>query len=185
MVTLIYRGVKLKYLSCDGDINITSVDCRNMVRCDLSFVTPLTERVLFESMSATGENISFLHISQCANIKLLGEALKNLRRLHTLVLDLTQLDDTRLHDYFPVSIRRVIYSDTGVSVKVIKSMVEWSKSQDVCVKCELAWCIKAMSEDEKYGYDWIKQQDGIDFEASNIPTTGIRWSKRLNLEVNN
>ncbi|XP_052251305.1 uncharacterized protein LOC127858315 isoform X5 [Dreissena polymorpha] len=157
------QGVKLKYLLCVGNTNITSVDCSNMVTCSIGNVTPLTERVLFESMSATGENISFLHITRCANIKLLCEALKNLRRLHTLLLVHTHLDDTRLHDYFPVSIRRVMYLDTRVSVKVIQSMVEWSKSQDVCVKFELLKRSINLSKDEKYVYDWIKQQDGIDF----------------------
>ncbi|KAH3707953.1 hypothetical protein DPMN_067474 [Dreissena polymorpha] len=80
------QGVKLKYLACDGDINITSVDCSNMVSCELSYVTPLTERVLFESMSATGEKISRLEIENCENIELLCETLQHLKRLQTLLL---------------------------------------------------------------------------------------------------
>ncbi|KAH3707958.1 hypothetical protein DPMN_067379 [Dreissena polymorpha] len=180
------QGVKLKYLACGNDTNITSVDCSNMVRCKLYSVTPLTERVLFESMSATGENISRLHIEICTNIELLCETLQNLRRLHTLELDLTHLDDTRLHDYFPVSIRRVMYSGTRVSVKVIKSMVEWTKSRVVCVECELAWFTNDLSADEKYVCDWIKQQDGIDCHDRHRTAIfpSICWSKRLNLEVN-
>ncbi|XP_052251519.1 uncharacterized protein LOC127858418 isoform X2 [Dreissena polymorpha] len=185
------QGVKLKYLECGIKINITSVDCSNMVSCTLTKVTQLTERVLFESLSATGENIRFLNIDRCANIKLFCEALKNLKCLHTLKLTDTQLDDTQLHDYSPVSIRLVRYCRTRVSVQVIKSMVEWSKSRDVCVKCELAWSTDDLSEDAKYVCDWIKQQDGIafyDYSDTIIPIracTNICWSKRLNLEVNN
>ncbi|XP_052217673.1 uncharacterized protein LOC127835339 isoform X1 [Dreissena polymorpha] len=186
------HGVQLKYLLCCADIDITSVDCSNMVSCRLNNVTPLTERVLFESMSATGENISFLGISECTNIQLFCEALQNLRRLHTLELRHTLLDDMPLHDHFPVSIRRVRYIATRVSVQVIKSMVEWSKSRDVCVKCKINWCT-VLSADWQYVCDWIKQQDGIDFHEPKNHTkpyhtknhTRICWSKRVNLEVNN
>ncbi|KAH3707964.1 uncharacterized protein LOC127858420 [Dreissena polymorpha] len=187
------HGVKLKYLSCGRDINITSIDCNNMVGCSLDNGTPLTERVLFKSMSTTGENIIFLVISNCANIELFCEALQNLRHLQRLELMNTQLDDAQLHDYFPVSIRLVRYCRTRVSGRVIKSMVEWSKSRDVFVTCELVQHVLYkidLSEDYEYIFDWIKQQDGIDFHgpsglARSPGYTSISWSKRLNLEVNN
>ncbi|KAH3725012.1 uncharacterized protein LOC127853256 [Dreissena polymorpha] len=171
------HGLKLKYFACRGYNGVHNLDFSNMVKCELQIVEPSEERVIFKSMSTTGENIKFLVIEKCTSVDLLCTSLTNMRSLHRLTLFNTKLANTPLHDYLPESIREVKFYKPSVSNQVIRSMLKWSQSRDVCVKCKLITCsISYLSSDEMNVFHWIQQQGGIVIEY--ISSNGICWSSR-------
>ncbi|KAH3749581.1 hypothetical protein DPMN_184082 [Dreissena polymorpha] len=150
------QGVKLKYLSCRYKTDISNLDCTFMRACEIVF-TRLSEDRILQSMSVTGKSIRSLVLAFATSTGLCA-ALPNLTSLHTLNLFSTGLAVSQL-SHLPESIRKVVYQCIRVSTQDIKSMVEWSKSRDACVCCELSLCF--ISDNETDICHWIKQQDGI------------------------
>ncbi|XP_052234887.1 uncharacterized protein LOC127847196 isoform X2 [Dreissena polymorpha] len=150
------QGLKLKYL-CSGYTDISNLDCTFMRACDITFLSRLSEDHILQSMSVTGKNIRSLHLAGATSTGLCA-ALANLTSLHSLTLFSTGLAVSQL-SHLPESIRKVVYRRIRVSAQDVKSMVEWSKSRDACVCCELSNCY--ISDNETDICHWMKQQDGI------------------------
>ncbi|KAH3749645.1 hypothetical protein DPMN_184146 [Dreissena polymorpha] len=183
------QGLKLKYLSCSGNADISNLDCTFMRACDISYLnctfmraTRLSEDRILQSMSVTGKNIRRLELTVSTSMDLLCAALQNLTSLHTLKLHFNRLAGTQLY-HLPESIRKVVYRFTKVSAQDVKSMVEWSKSRDARVCCELFKCF--LIDNEMDVCHWMKQQDGIDityFEIEQFSYYGqiyFSWSTIL------
>ncbi|KAH3723536.1 hypothetical protein DPMN_049326 [Dreissena polymorpha] len=175
------QGLKLKSLSCGGAV-LSNLDCTYMRSC-IYYLTPLSERRILQSMSFTGKNITHLQLMAVQSIDLLCADLKNLTSLHTLKLWFTNHAVKLLYS-LPESIRKVVYIRSDVSAQDVKSMVEWSKSRDACVRCVLLNCGIAANETDTC--NWMKQQDGIDITqcefkeySRSIFQISISWSTIL------
>ncbi|KAH3723495.1 hypothetical protein DPMN_049283 [Dreissena polymorpha] len=153
------RGLKLNILSCTGGTVLSNLDCTYMRSCCILSPTPLSEMCILQLMSITGKNITRLQLMDVKSIDLLCAALPSLTSLHTLIISETNLAVTLLY-YLPESIRKVVYRASDVSAQDVKSMVEWSKSRDACVRFELLDCRLPANESDTC--NWMKQQDGID-----------------------
>ncbi|KAH3723632.1 hypothetical protein DPMN_049426 [Dreissena polymorpha] len=153
------HGLKLKCLSCRGDSVLSNLDCTYMRSCSINYPTPLSEERILQSMSFTGKNITHLQLGYVKSIDRLCAALPNLTSLHTLILYRTNLAVTLLY-YLPESIRKVVYQFIVISAQDVKSMVEWSKSRNACVRYVLLGCYIPANETDTC--EWMKQQDGID-----------------------
>ncbi|KAH3723459.1 uncharacterized protein LOC127853477 isoform X1 [Dreissena polymorpha] len=159
------QGLKLKYLSCCGYCDISNLDCTYMRSCYMFWLTPISEERILQSMSVTGKNITRLMLVEVKSIDLLWAALPNLTSLHTLILGSTELAVTQLY-CLSDSLRKLVYKWVNVSAQDVKSMVEWSKSRDTCVRCELFMCY--ISSDETDICHLMKQQDGIDISQCEV-----------------
>ncbi|KAH3723611.1 hypothetical protein DPMN_049403 [Dreissena polymorpha] len=158
------HGFKLKYLSCEYGAYLSNLDCTYMRSCSITS----QERIL-QSMSFTGKNITHLQLWLGESIDRLCAAFPNLTSLHTLILQGRNLRVALLY-CLPESIRKVVYRGGNVSFKDVKSMVEWSKSRDACVRCVLLDCrITA----KLTTCNWMKQQDGIDITQCEFKEYGI------------
>ncbi|KAH3724950.1 hypothetical protein DPMN_050777 [Dreissena polymorpha] len=171
------QGLKLKYLECWRDSDISNLDCTYMHACEIWANTLLSEARIFQSMSVTGKNIRILKLSFIElSIDLHCLTLSNLTTLHTLILYHTQILDTQLY-YLPQSIRKVVVVDDFP--QDVKAMVEWSKSRDARVSCELDFCW--YYENETYICHWMQQQDSIDISRCELDGNFIfiSWSTIL------
>ncbi|XP_052242679.1 uncharacterized protein LOC127852756 isoform X2 [Dreissena polymorpha] len=163
------QGLKLKSLSCSRGTVLSNLDCTYMRSCSIALPTPLSERRILQSMSITGKNITRLQLMDVQSINLLCAALPKLTSLHTLIIYVTNRAVTLL-GYLPESIRKVVYFSCDVSAQDVKSMVEWSKSRDACVRCELLNCVIPTNETDSC--NWMKQQDGIDITQCEFKENG-------------
>ncbi|KAH3754061.1 hypothetical protein DPMN_188720 [Dreissena polymorpha] len=176
------QGLKLKYLSCSGNTDISNLDCTFMRACEITFLSRLSEDRILQSMSVTGKNIRRLELSFPNSMDLLCAALPNLTSLHTFILKYTPLKVTQ-HYQLSESIRKLVYQRIKVSTQDIKSMVEWSKSRDACVCCKLLEC--DIFDNAMEICHWMKQQDGIDItqcEIKQLSSNGqisLSWSTIL------
>ncbi|XP_052241974.1 uncharacterized protein LOC127852175 isoform X4 [Dreissena polymorpha] len=171
------QGLKLKYLSC-WQTDISNLDCTYMHACEIWANTLLSEERILQSMSVTGKNIRLLKLGYIAvPIDLLCSTLPNLTTLHTLILVQTNISDKQLY-FLPESIRKVVYQYVKVSAQHIKSIVEWSKSRDACVSCEL--CPSYLYDEDEI-CQWIQRQDSIDISRRELEDNAIyiSWSTIL------
>ncbi|KAH3724941.1 uncharacterized protein LOC127852175 isoform X19 [Dreissena polymorpha] len=171
------QGLKLKYLSC-WQTDISNLDCTYMHACEIWANTLLSVECIFQSMSVTGKNIRLLKLGYFAiPIDLLCSTLPNLTTLHTLILVQTNISDKQLY-FLPESIRKVVYQYVKVSAQHIKSIVEWSKSRDACVSCEL--CPSYLYDEDEI-CQWIQRQDSIDISRRELEDNAIyiSWSTIL------
>ncbi|KAH3724954.1 hypothetical protein DPMN_050781 [Dreissena polymorpha] len=172
------HGLKLKFLSISKNSDISNLDCTYIHACEIFAITPLSEERIFQSVSVTGKNIRSLKlmINTLSN-DFHCSTLSNLTTLHNLIFGCEKISNTQLY-YLPQSIRKVVYEFVNVSAQDIKSMVEWSKSRDACVSCELLACLYT---DETDICHWMQQQDGIDISRCEVDSTFIYifWSTIL------
>ncbi|KAH3723449.1 hypothetical protein DPMN_049237 [Dreissena polymorpha] len=153
-----------------------SVTGKNITHLQLECVILKSIDLCATLLNLTSLHTLILTLESFKSIDLLCAALPNLTSLHTLAIeyvhsiafqyaDLSNLiHETNLAvtllGYLPESIRKVVYRGCYVSAQDVKSMVEWSKSRDACVRCVLLGCRIPANETDTC--NWMKQQDGID-----------------------